>query len=137
MGDNSIRGGSLVHELWPPLRCSHGLHFSALLWMIDCAEVRSALLSDVSDVIPQRCMLPHSPLLFPRPGQCVKVCGVMKGGHFCSLLASSHLIKRAQEMSLLADWPCVVLRRPPSGTADMHAASPTGGGGDPPRSSSH
>lgn len=76
-------------------------------------------------------MLPHSPLFFPRPGQCVKACAVITGGHFCSLPASSHLIKRAQEMSLLADWPCVFLRRPPSGTADMHAASPSGGAWGP------
>lgn len=61
-GDDSICGGSLVHDLGPPLCCSRGLHFSALLWMINCTWVRSALLSDVSDVIQQRCMLPLSPL---------------------------------------------------------------------------
>lgn len=35
-----------------------------------------------------------------------------------SLWAPRHLIKQAQEMSLLADWPCVFLHRRPSGTAD-------------------
>lgn len=102
-GDDSICGGNLVHELWHPLRCSRGLHFSALLRMINCTGVRSALLSDVSDVIQQRCMLPHSAFLFPPFGQCVKVCGVIKGGHSCRFLASFHLIK-ASSGNVSAGW---------------------------------
>lgn len=34
-------------------------------------------------------------------------------------------------MSLLADWPRVFLWRPPSRTADLHAASPMGRGWEP------
>lgn len=88
------------------------------LWMIDCARVRSALLSNASDVILQRCMFSPS---FPKAGYSEK-CTTLLRGTF-SLWASSHLIKQAQEMSLLADWPCVFLRRPPTGTADVHSVS--------------
>lgn len=77
------------------------------------------LLSSASDVILQRCMLSPS---FPKAGYSEK-CIVLLRGTF-SLWASSHLIKQAQEMSLLADWPCVFLWRPPTGTADMHSVSP-------------
>lgn len=83
--------------------------------MIDCARVRSALLSSASDVILQRCMFS------PKAGYSEK-CTTLLRGTF-SLWASSHLIKQAQEMSLLADWPCVFLRRPPTGTSDMHSVS--------------
>lgn len=88
------------------------------LWMIDCARVRSALLSSASDVILQRCMFSS---WFPKAGYSEK-CTMLLRGTF-SLWASSHLIKQAQEMSLLADWPCVFLRRPPTGTSDMHSVS--------------
>lgn len=86
--------------------------------MIDCARVRSALLSSASDVILQRCMFSS---WFPKAGYSEK-CTVSLRGTF-SLWASSHLIKQAQEMSLLADWPCVFLWRPPTGTSDMHSVS--------------
>lgn len=74
-------------------------------WMIDCAGVRSALLSCASDVISQRCMFLPS---FPKVSFFFFLCTLLWSGHF-SLWASSHLIKQAQEMSLLADWPCVFL----------------------------
>lgn len=48
-----------------------------------------------------------------------EVRNILPRGHF-SLSASSHLIKQAQEMSPLADWPCVFLLRPPTGTSDVH-----------------
>lgn len=80
--------------------------------------MRSLLLSSTSDVILQRCML--SPL-FPKVGNSEKRIVLLRGTF--SLWASSHLIKQAQEMSLLADWPCVFLRRPPTGTVDMHNVS--------------
>lgn len=96
-------------------------HFPGLLRMIDCSGVRSVLLNSVSDVILQRCML--SPPPPQQRGLFAKVCGLVKGGHL-DIGTSSHLIKQAQEMSLLADWPCVFLWRPPTGTADMHSVSP-------------
>lgn len=49
-----------------------------------------------------------------------EVRNILPRGHF-SLSASSHLIKQAQEMSPLADWPCVFLLRPPTGTSDVHS----------------
>lgn len=88
------------------------------LWMIDCARVRSVLLSSASDVILQRCMFSPS---FPKAGYSEK-CTTLLRGTF-SLWASSHLIKQAQEMSLLADWPCVFLHSPPIGTSDVHSVS--------------
>lgn len=86
--------------------------------MIDCVRVRSVLRSSASDVILQRCMF--SPP-FPKAGYSEK-CTTLLRGTF-SLWASSHLIKQAQEMSLLADWPCVFLQRPPTGTSDVHTVS--------------
>lgn len=58
-------------------------------------------------------------LCYTQSGLIERVYSVVTGGSF-SLGAPRHLIKPGQEMSLFADWPCVFLRRPPSGTADMH-----------------
>lgn len=86
--------------------------------MIDCARVRSVLLSSASDVILQRCMFSPS---FSKASYWEK-CTTLLRGTF-SLWASSLLIKQAQEMSPLADWPCVFLLRPPTGTSDVHSLS--------------
>lgn len=86
--------------------------------MIDHARVRSVLRNCTPDVIPQGCMF--SPLLAKAGYSCK--CVTLLRGTF-SLWASSHLINQPQEMSLLADWPCVFLWRPPIGTSDMHSLS--------------
>ena len=62
-----------------------------------------------------------SPLRSPKQSYSEKCTALLRGTF--SLWASSHLIKQAQEMSLLADWPCVFLRRPPTGASDMHRVS--------------
>lgn len=115
MSDDLIHEAALLYILKGK---SSSLSWSTFTGFVDCAKVRSLLLSSASDVILQRCML--SPP-FPKVGYSEK-CIVLLRGTF-SLWASSHLIKQAQEMSLLADWPCVFLRRPPTGTIDMHNVS--------------
>lgn len=86
-------------------------------YIIDCVKVRSPHFGRVSDVIPKRCMFR---LLSQRPvHRSVGDCGMRR----FSLRASFHLIKQAQEMSLLADWPCVFLWPSPSGTSDVHTVS--------------